>query len=254
LGNEIKRTFIGKWNTCYYAKKRINEYKKIPRILVCSSYIRNEYLKNGFSEDQVAVNYPYPDIPPVEKIAYPQSGKMILFAGRVNRYKGLDFLLKVLAIARSDLSLVVAGSGAWVEKMKKLAEKIGVKKRVEFKGWCKTKEIEELYAKCSVVAIPSVWPEPLSLVGLEGSSYGRPVVAFNVGGIPDWLRDGQNGFLVPPGDIRRLAECIEKLISDRELAENMGKKGREIIESEFSKEKYYGKLYKNFQFVIDSKK
>jgi glycosyltransferase involved in cell wall biosynthesis len=103
---------------------------------------------------------------------------------------------------------------------------MGLADRVDFVGWRSREQIDDLYAACALVAVPSVWPEPFGMVGPEAMGHAKPVVAFAVGGIPDWLEDGVTGFLVPPRDVRALAGRIDRLLDDGDLARRMGEAGR----------------------------
>jgi glycosyltransferase involved in cell wall biosynthesis len=90
-------------------------------------------------------------------------------------------------------------------------------------------EINQFYLESSLLAVSSVWPEPFGLVGHEAMSHGLPVVAFDAGGISEWLIDGENGFLVPWKDTDRFAARIEQLLRDKELGRRLGRRGRELV-------------------------
>lgn len=253
LGKHTKRTFISIWSNMYHAKKRLNVYKKMPRILVASKYMKERFLENGFGADKVFVIPHYTYIPDETETIYPADGNKVLFVGRIDRYKGLDFLIKAVSIMHTDVKLVVAGEGSWAIKMKRLAEKINVSNKIEFRGWLSKEKIKELYIESSVVVFPSIWPEPFGLVGIEAMAYARPVVAYDVGGISDWLRDNETGFLVTPKDIKELARAIERILKNKSLSVKMGKAGREYVISNFNKDQNLTKLMKHFYEIIETK-
>ena len=85
-----------------------------------------------------------------------------------------------------------------------------------------------------MVAIPSLWPEPFGLVGIETLAQGRPVIASATGGIGDWLEDGVGGLLVTPGDARALAAALDELLADPERQRAMGAAGRARVASRFT--------------------
>jgi glycosyltransferase involved in cell wall biosynthesis len=91
------------------------------------------------------------------------------------------------------------------------------------------------------------------MVGIEAMSYGRPVVAFNVGGIPEWLEDGATGFLVRPHDTRELASKITYLLEKPFVAREMGRKGRERVRAKFSKEKHVADLLRAYGEIRDGR-
>jgi glycosyltransferase involved in cell wall biosynthesis len=83
-----------------------------------------------------------------------------------------------------------------------------------------------LLRRASIVAMPSRWPEPSGIIGLEAMAHGRPVVAFATGGIPEWLVHGETGLLAPPLDVPALAGAIAALLGDEANAKRMGEMGR----------------------------
>ena len=96
----------------------------------------------------------------------------------------------------------------------------------------------------------SVWPEPIATVGLEVMRYGLPVVAFDAGGIKDWLIDRVNGYLVPWMDCGAYAEAIDKLLQDKELARTLGQRGLQIVSEKYNFDHYIDSLEDLFQRVI----
>jgi glycosyltransferase involved in cell wall biosynthesis len=126
--------------------------------------------------------------------------------------KGVDYLLTALGHLEHRAKLVVAGDGparAWLEE-KARAE--GLTDDVCFSGWLAPGRLESLYAACDVVVFPSVWDEPFGLIGLEARAHGKPVVAFDVGGVREWLQDDVSGLLAPRGDTLAMAERIARLL------------------------------------------
>ena len=89
---------------------------------------------------------------------------------------------------------------------------------IVFTGWLDKEHLEQLYLETDLLVVPSLWPEPFAMVGLEAGLFGVPAVAFNVGGISDWLLDGVNGHLAPsPPDSSGLAEAVWKCLHDQDI-------------------------------------
>jgi glycosyltransferase involved in cell wall biosynthesis len=162
--------------------------------------------------------------------------RRILYAGRVVGAKGLDVLLR--AMRTLDAELVVCGDGHELARMRTLAQRTGIAARVSFRGWLPPAELARELASAAVVAVPSLWPEPFGLVGLEAFGAGTPVVASATGGIPDWLHDGVTGIAVPPGDDGALAAALSRLLDDPAERERLGTAGRELVAARFTAERH----------------
>jgi glycosyltransferase involved in cell wall biosynthesis len=121
---------------------------------------------------------------------------------------------------------------------------------VQFTGWLDPKEIKSLYQQAAVVVVPSLWPEPFGMVGIEALNHGKPVVAFNVGGVSEWLKHGENGFLVPPKDISRLAAAIETILTNPGLAHRMGQRARALAVEQFDIDRHVGQLLEVYQEAL----
>jgi phosphatidyl-myo-inositol dimannoside synthase len=168
---------------------------------------------------------------------YPE-GRVILTVGRWaanERYKGMDTLITALPRLLTrwpELQLVAVGSGddrAWLEE---LADQNGVNLHVHFLTGLSYQEIAACYAACEIFALPSAG-EGFGLVYLEAMAQGKPVIGGAHGGAPEVIADGATGYLVPHGDAAMLATAIETLLADPELAQKMGRRGRERVDKEF---------------------
>ena len=133
----------------------------------------------------------------------------------------------------------------------KLSHKLGLADRVFFKGFVSPDEIAIFYRECSVVAVSSVWPEPFGAVGLEAMRFGLPVVAFDAGGIREWLTNGHNGFLVPWMDRAAFAARVEELLGDKALARQMGERGRQLVAEQYDFSKYISGLENLFVRAVE---
>ena len=100
-----------------------------------------------------------------------------------------------------------------------LAKELNLNSRVEFIGYRSHEELQRYFQRATVGVVPSVWPEPFGMVGLEFMHHQLPVIAFNSGGISDWLKDGHNGFLVPWMDISTMAQRIDYLLQNKEVGQ-----------------------------------
>jgi glycosyltransferase involved in cell wall biosynthesis len=203
------------------------------RIQVFSPYMREAVARAGV-DDAAVTPYPVPPladpIAPHENDARP----VLLASGRLNKEKGFRQLLGALSRVTSASHLVIAGSGHDRDALEAIARRIYGPHRVTFTGWLSPEDLAGWIERAAIVAMPSMWPEPFGIAGLEAMARARPVVAFDSGGIATWLADGETGVLVPVGDEIALAGAIERLLRDPDARARMGAAGRARAEHEFN--------------------
>jgi glycosyltransferase involved in cell wall biosynthesis len=161
-----------------------------------------------------------------------KSGGPILFVGRLEKVKGIDYLIDAMVIVHKlcpNAKLVVIGSGAHEFEAHEKIRAYHLEDCIKFVGWIARKKIDDYYKKCSMLVIPSVWPEISGNVITEAMYIGRPVVATRVGGIPEIVKNNHNGLLVPAKNSESLAEAIMKVFIDKEMAEKMGRNAHEDV-------------------------
>lgn len=235
----------------YSQKKReIALNQKFDRMIVVSEFMRQELLKNGFDPAKIEI---HPPVPPPGDPALRSTfsdRNLIIYAGQIIRGKGVDVLLESLAKLSIPFECIILGEGSHRSFCEELARELGLENRVHFKGFIPQEELKNYYRECSVVVLSSLWPEPVATIGLEVMRYGLPVVAFDAGGIRDWLHDGVNGFLVNWMDRNAFAHSIQKLLADKDLARKMGQKGLEIVSERFDFDRYIEGLENLFMRLI----
>ena len=165
-------------------------------------------------------------------------GNLILFVGRPDAKKGLHVLLRSLKYLETPIRLVIIcpySKSKYFEKILRMVEdlKKGSVHEVEYLSGVDNRDLPEWYQKASVFVCPSLI-ETFGIVNAEAISCGTPVVASKVGGIPDIIKDGITGILVPPNDPIKIAKALKKLLGDKELREKYGREGRRMIEQRFS--------------------
>jgi glycosyltransferase involved in cell wall biosynthesis len=166
--------------------------------------------------------------------------RRVVFAGRVVRPKGVAVLLRAARAVEGEF--VICGNGSGLPAMRRLAGRLGLHERVTFAGWLGPAELARELAEASVVALPSLWPEPFGLVGIEAHAAGRPVVASATGGVSDWLEDGRTGICVRPGDVRALAGVLSELLADPRRQDAMGEAGRRSVAERFTEQLHVAAL------------
>lgn len=233
-------------------RSELRAHKKIDRILVASRYMKDLLVLNGIPGEKIGV------LPHFTRMSPPTTGKsdtaenIILFAGLIHHVKGVDKLIKALALMKSKFKAYLIGDGPYLEQYRRLAADEGVGDRISFLGWVDHDRMKEYYSKASVVVVPSWWIEPFGIVGIEAMAHAKPVVAFDTGGIRDWLENDSTGFLVPRGDVAAFAARVDELLSDKALASEMGANARLAAEKKYDREHYLPKLMDVYENCLNS--
>lgn len=238
-----------KW-VSYSAKMReIELNKQFKRMVVVTEYMRDELLKNGFDEDRIEIHAPVPRMGDPDLRSSFSDRNLILYAGQIIRGKGVDVLLESLAKVESKFECIILGDGNHKAYCEALSKELGLDGRVHFKGFIPQEELKAYYRECSVVALSSVWPEPIATIGLEVMRYALPVVGFDAGGIKDWLKDGENGYLVPWMNRDIFAQRLDELLQNKEKAKALGENGFEFVSERYDFPTYIEDLEKMFARV-----
>jgi len=171
-----------------------------------------------------------------EKLAFLPSEKILLYVGNLEPRKGPDILIKAMPrILKNvyDTKLVIVGDGVMRNELNNLAEKLKISERVKFTGFVHKSEKVLYYKSADVLVLPSLY-EVFGIVNLEAMACNVPIVASKIGGIPDVVKDGENGLLVPPRDSEALADAIIYLLKNKDIRERMGENGRKLVEEKYT--------------------
>ena len=168
-------------------------------------------------------------------------GNLLLFVGRLIDWKGAKYLVKAMKDVVETFpktKLLIVGSGPEKTKLKELIIELNLEDKVCFIGEIKNTEMPKYYSAADVFIIPSIvvdgHTEGLGVVTLEAMACGTPVIGSHVGGIPDVIKDGYNGFLVPEKSHEELTKRIIRLLSDKELEKKFIRNGLKTVKEKFS--------------------
>ncbi|MDX1973424.1 MAG: glycosyltransferase family 4 protein [Candidatus Sumerlaeia bacterium] len=238
-----------RWKNLSAFGEELKAHQQLECLMVGSRFMLRELEMNGFSKEQLRV------VPPVIRreainISSVPTEPSLLFVGQLIRGKGVDLLLRALAQLKVPYTATIIGDGNARSALEAQARVLGIREKVRFTGWIPNAELGTYYQNARVVAVPSRWPEPFGMIGLEAMHYGRPVVAFEVGGIPDWLMHNQTGLLVPEQDVSAYTEALRELLTDHKRCVQMGVASKERITNVFRFENYLDQLEQEFQRLI----
>jgi starch synthase len=196
---------------------------------------RVRVIRNGIDTTEYA---PDPGTDVVERYGVDPARPSVIFVGRITRQKGVPVLLRAAAGLDPAAQLVLCAGQPDTPELAAEVEGLVAELRAARSGviWIPEmlpkRAVIQLLSHATVFACPSLY-EPLGIVNLEAMACGTAVVGSAVGGIPEVVRDGETGLLVPPGDPAALAEAINVLVGDAERAAAMGRAGRGRAVAEF---------------------
>lgn len=226
------------------------------RILVIanSDYVRDRLIRQGLPPDRVVtLHLGTEDRQQLATPLTPEIHRMqrLLFVGRVVPTKGVEWLLRSLALVNPAIHLDIAGDGWFRPQAERLAATLGIQSRITWHGWCQADELSQLYEQCFAVVFPSVWPEPAGLITLEAYSHHRPVIASAVGGIPEYAVHGKTGLLVEPNHPRQLAAAMTQLAEHHQTCSDLARQGYTYYQSRFTLTTHIKALNQIYDRAID---
>ena len=185
-------------------------------------------IPNGINLEEFQINISKEECR--EKLFLERDKMIILFFGNLVKYKGPDVLLRAFGNIKKDypnVQLIFAGRGPMQHELISLAKKLGVDEGVSFTGHVE-EELKPIYYKSAdIFCLPSVnLTEAFGIVNLEAMATGLPIIASELGGIPDIIHHQEEGLLVKPGDVSQLYQVLKYLLENRDIREKMGRNGQ----------------------------
>jgi glycosyltransferase involved in cell wall biosynthesis len=188
-----------------------------------------------------------------EKILRSQYNDGFIFCvGALIYGKGIHVLIesmKLVVKRHKNQKLLIAGEGDYKDELERLLKRYELEDNVTFLGHLDQRALKGYMDRCLTLILPSL-SEGLGRVIVEAFACGKPVIGTNVGGIPDLIKDSENGFLVPPNDVEAIREKINYLIDNPRIAREMGERGRRFVQERFSTEIYALNFRKMVQTAI----
>lgn len=226
------------------------------RLIFITEAVANQFSLNGFRKKGEVI---YDGIQIEEYNAKPETlgeNTIITSIGRLAPYKGQDILIRAIAEAISlnvNLEAYIVGDvyGDRHEfrlKLKNLAAKLELTDKIHFTGFCDN--VQPFLEKCNIFVLPSIRQEGLGIVMLEAMAAGRAVIATNGGGAREIITDGEDGLLVPPGDVGSIAKAIVRLARDTEARCRLASAGNEKVKLKFSKQVMVDNILKLFEEIL----
>lgn len=228
-----------------HTRSLFDKHRALGRIVVASDYMRGELERAGMDASRVDV-IPYYTARPdaVTPVADDDTPLILTLARLSHPDKGVVELLDALARLDVPYRARIVGTGQHEEMLRAHAERLALGDRVEFAGFVAHEQTLAMMADARVIAFPSMWNEPFGIVGIEAMARARPVVAFDVGGVREWLADGETGIVVPRGDVDGYAAALQTLLTDADRARSLGDAGPARVAARFERDAHVQALEK----------
>lgn len=241
--NSYLQSAIYTWEA--YLNKYRKQYDSITFFLCPSKFILKQHLASGIDPKRLLY---LPNF--VNTLKYQPNfapGDYILFSGRIAPEKGILTLLK--AVTSLNIKLKIAGAKTADSRFNELIAS-NSSDQVEFLGYQTETELQNLYSNAAFVVLPSENYENAPMTVLEAFAYGKPVIASNIGGIPELVSSNETGLLFTPGNYLELRDKIALLKNNHALTRSLGKNARNKIETEFNAQKHYAQLINIYNMAL----
>ncbi|MFW5945452.1 MAG: glycosyltransferase family 4 protein [Candidatus Natronoplasma sp.] len=244
VGNQKLNRFL-KYNPLFWLtlyqdyKRRKRCLNYVDRFFSLSGFITDMLMKEGVDLGNIV------KVPNISEIDISEEREdqnittdkpLVAYIGALTKIKGVDLLIKAFDKIDLEAELLIVGDGPEKENIEDLAAGDA---NIRFLGRIDHEDISSIYDISDVIVVSSLWPEPLSRVLLESAHLGKPVLATDIGGNPEVVEEGYNGFLFRP-EVDDLASKLEKILSEDEKRVKMGENMKNFYEENLSKEKVVG--------------
>jgi len=207
--------------------------------VVCISQNVKSYVEKIFNNNKIL--YVIPNIVEADKYenkkVVEKLRSNILFVGALGKFKGCEYVIKAMpGILKEypDCILRIIGDGERYEEFIELSKELGVHQNIIFEGFIQAEKMLDYYNSTDIVVFPSVVPETFGRVAAEAMAAGKPVIASNVGGIPEIVEHEETGILVEPKNPKQIADAVKYLLGNPDVAREMGKRGKELVKKRYS--------------------
>lgn len=208
--------------------------------LCCSQFVANQIIRGGYPAERVHVLPNFADLPDAPAKTSP--GDYVAYIGRISPEKGVDVL--IAAARLNGLPTKIVGDTSAMPKLQ-----VDVPANVEFLGAMKRDQIPDFLKSARMLVVPSIWYEAFGIVCAEAMAYRLPVIASNMGGLPEVVDHDRTGLTVPPNDPAMLATAMTRLWGDPTLALAFGEAGRAKALREYVPAVYYKRLARFYRSV-----
>lgn len=250
IKNSTLKSILGAIEGEYYNFKKIYK-EKIDYIVTPSEFYKQKFIKEGIDENKILAIHNFIDIQKYD--IETQDDGYALYFGRLSKEKGILNLLQAFAKTEKG-TLYIAGEGEKKENIENIIKEKQLENRIRLLGFLKQDEMKEYIRKCKFVIVPSIWYENCPYSVMETLAVGKPVIGANIGGIPELVKNKENGLTYQYDKIEDLAEKINILFNKPELVKKFSKKAKENAKKLYAKNIYYDKIISVYDKILKERK
>ena len=242
-GSTLKST-LGVMEKKYYDIHKV--FRKIDCIISPSEFNKNQLVNGKLKYNEIVALHNF--VNESERNEY-VLGDYAFYLGRLSKEKGILNLIEAIGDI-PDAKLLIAGDGPEREKIEAYISEHKLDGRITLLGYQNQDSIHKYITNSRFVVIPSICNENCPYSVLEAMEIGKPIVASRIGGIPELIADGENGYLYKADDINELKEKLTLLLDNDDKVNRFAQKSRELYESYYSPDSYYNELIKIYNKVM----
>ena len=250
--NSIERSIRKSLLSYFYDKT--NAYSDI-KYFICPSNALRDYVKlSNITQDKdkiITINNFLTDEELKTIPNYSNKG-YFLYLGRLSKEKGVHYLIEAMKGLPQKIEIHIVGKGSEENSLKKYAEANNLD-NIKFLGFKNREEIKEEYQNCIATILPCNWFENFPTTNMESFINGKPVIASNIGGIPEQVEHNKTGLLFEPANVEHLKECILTYWNNPELVKEHGRNGYEKAKTKYTEERYYKELMQVYKNILKEK-
>lgn len=225
-------------------RKWLKSYRKnIDMLIAPSDFMRNKFIEWRWAKDKIIHLPNFADLYELSNLKVNQDqGDYLVYFGRLSHEKGLETLIRSMALVRSAAKLKIIGSGPQEKELKRLVQRLKLEDKIDFVGFLSGSELHYVVANSRFSVMPSIIYENNPLAVIESLALGRAVIGSDIGGIPELVIDHQTGLNFKSQDSQDLAQKIDYAWSNQDKMNQWGSNGKRMVEGEFNAKKHYQKI------------
>lgn len=249
IKDSLLKSLLTSIEAYYYKKNSI--YNNIDLIITPSDFAKNKILENNLKLKKINTIHNFVNLKEYEQYQVTNEG-YALFSGRLSIEKGINNLIKAFTTTNFG-KLYIAGDGPEKENILKYIKDNKLEDKIKLLGFLEQKELKEYISKCSFVILPSICYENCPYSILEAFSMKKPVIAARIGGIPELVKDGYNGYLYKYDNVDELFNLINSAFTNTKKLYELGENALKDVIEKYSTEVYYKEITNIYNDLVNKK-